>query len=220
MPTDLAISELFYSIQGESTYAGLPCLFIRLAGCNLRCSYCDAKYTYEEKKQSISLIKVMQYVDKYPNTLVEITGGEPLLQESVYLLIDMLINSGRTVLLETNGSVNISKVPKDVVKILDIKCPGSSMEDKMLYENLSLLHPHDQIKFVLSSRNDYDWALDIIKKYKLFSLHDLQPEILFSPIADQLEVSQLSDWILTDQLPVRLQIQLHKVIWPDCDRGV
>lgn len=212
----LNISELFYSIQGESTFAGLPCVFIRLAGCNLRCSYCDAKYTYEEPAIEKTISEVLAFAGSYPAALVEITGGEPLLQDSVYDLMQQLLADKRTVLLETNGSISVEKVPQGVIKIIDIKCPDSNMHDPMHLNNLALLNAQDEIKFVLSSRKDYDWAIDIIKKHPL----EKNKAILFSPVNGLLDAAQLAEWILADCLPVRLQLQLHKIIWPDQNRGV
>ena len=215
-PKHLEIAELFYSIQGESTYAGLPCVFIRLAGCNLRCSYCDAKYTYEEPATTSSISEILDFAGAYPDAIVEITGGEPLLQEQVYELMDQLLTQKRTVLLETNGSIGVEKVPQGVIKIIDIKCPDSGMHDKMDLKNLDLLTQQDEIKFVLRSRNDYDWAVDIISRYNLES----RCPILFSPVAEKLDAAKLAAWILNKRLQVRLQLQLHKIIWPDKIRGV
>lgn len=215
-PENINISELFYSIQGESTFAGLPCVFIRLAGCNLRCRYCDAKYTYEEPGAEKTMAELLDFVDSYPPAIVEITGGEPLLQDSVYDLMQQLLAKNRTVLLETNGSINVEKVPQDVIKIMDIKCPDSGMHDKVYLKNLELLGPQDEIKFVLSSRNDYDWAVDFMRKRQL----EQKGAILFSPVDGLLDAAKLADWILADSLPVRLQLQLHKILWPDQTRGV
>nr|MDA8164823.1 radical SAM protein [Desulfobacteraceae bacterium] len=154
----LTISELFYSIQGETSYAGYPCAFIRLAGCNLRCSYCDARYTYEEEGREMPLSEVLAFAASFPVALVGVTGGEPLLQENIYSLLKVLVTAGRTVLLETNGSLPVSKVPGEVVKILDLKCPDSGMHEQMDFRNLHFLSPKDEVKFVLSSRADYEWA--------------------------------------------------------------
>jgi len=165
--TTLQLSEIFYSIQGESSLAGYPCLFFRLSGCNLRCSYCDAKYTYEEPATPTPLGTLLTEAARYPNALIEITGGEPLLQEEVYPLMDALLAAGRTVLLETNGSLCIARVPKEVVKIVDLKCPDSTMAEKMNLANLDLLAPHDEVKFVVNSRGDYDWARAMMRKHRL-----------------------------------------------------
>ena len=163
-PPQLEISELFFSIQGESSYAGQPCVFIRLSGCNLRCSYCDAGYTYEEAGTLKDMSEILTFVAQYPGFPVEITGGEPLLQENVYLLMNELLTDGRRVLLETNGSISLAKVPAGVIRIMDIKCPDSGMSKHLLQENIALLNPEDELKFVLSSRNDYEWAAEVVKE--------------------------------------------------------
>lgn len=211
----LLVSELFYSIQGESSYAGYPCLFIRLAGCNLRCSYCDARYTYEEAGREMALAEVIAFVQASPVPLVEITGGEPLLQKNVYRLMDELLAADRRVLLETNGSISLEKVPAGVVKIMDVKCPGSGMHAQLRADNFARLGPGDELKFVLCSRADYDWAVAMLGKNSFNQ--DLI--IHFSPVTGQLAPSQLAEWILHDRLPVRLQLQLHKVLWPAVNRG-
>ena len=163
----LQLCEIFYSIQGESSFAGYPCLFFRLSGCNLRCSYCDASYTYEEPATSTPLSTLLNEATRYPNGLIEITGGEPLLQEGVYPLMDALLAADSTVLLETNGSLPIGRVPKEVVKIIDLKCPDSGMAEKIHLANLELLAPHDEIKFVLSSRGEHDWATAMIREHRV-----------------------------------------------------
>ncbi|MCK5233029.1 MAG: radical SAM protein [Desulfobulbaceae bacterium] len=219
------ISEKFFSIQGESTHAGRPCVFIRLTGCNLRCSYCDARYTYEETGNIIAVSRLVDYTSNYPGAIVEITGGEPLLQENVYLLMDRLLAAKRTVLLETNGSMNLERVPQDVIKIVDIKCPDSGMHKKMDPANPERLSGKDEIKFVISSRPDYEWAVNFIKtrlaadpgRYEEWTKNG---RILFSPAADRLKPDQLAEWILYDNLKVRLQIQVHKILWPKEARGV
>jgi 7-carboxy-7-deazaguanine synthase len=211
----LVVSELFYSLQGETSYAGYPCAFIRLAGCNLRCSFCDARYTYEEEGREMLLSELLAFAASHPAALVGVTGGEPLLQESVYSLLKKLITANRTVLLETNGSLNISKVPGEVIKILDLKCPDSGMHEQMDFKNLHFLSPRDEVKFVLSSRADYEWAKATIATYRL----DRTARLLFSPVAGQLPAPELAEWLLADQLPVRLQLQLHKTLWPTMSRG-
>lgn len=212
----LQLSEIFYSIQGESSFAGYPCLFFRLSGCNLRCSYCDAKYTYEEPGTTIPLSALLSEAARYPNILVEITGGEPLLQDGIYPLMDALLAAGRTVLLETNGSISIERVPKEVVKIIDLKCPDSRMSEKMNLANLDLLMPHDELKFVLSSRGDYDWASNMIKKHRLAE----KAKLILSPVIGRLEPSLLAQWLMADALPARLQLQLHTLLWPEIKRGI
>lgn len=214
----LKVSELFYSLQGESTYAGLPCVFIRLADCNLRCSFCDSRFTYEEQPVEIVIRELLEYSQRYPDALIEITGGEPLLQENVYPLMKEFLHRERKVLLETNGSVDISRVPNEVVKIMDIKCPGSGMHDRMNLSNLAFLSPEDEVKFVISSRQDYDWAVDFIKEN--FSDPATSPEILFSSAWKAVSPKLLGEWLLESKLPYRLQVQLHKILWPDKERGV
>jgi len=212
----LQLSEIFYSIQGESSFAGYPCLFFRLSGCNLRCSYCDAKYTYEEPATPTPLSTLLTEAAQYPYALIEITGGEPLLQEGVYPLMDELLAAGRTVLLETNGSLSIKRVPKEVVKIIDLKCPDSGMAEKMDLANLTLLTPHDEIKFVVSSRADYDWARAMIAEHRLAE----KAKLILSPVIDRLEPALLAQWLMSDALPARLQLQLHTLLWPGMKRGV
>ena len=219
----LEISELFYSIQGESTYAGLPCVFIRLAGCNLRCCYCDARYTYEESHAVIPLEDILSFVDGYPGAIVEITGGEPLLQEKVYPLMAALVAKGRTVLLETNGSLPIDQVPPEVIVIMDIKTPGSGSADSLAGENIALAQDRNnnitgscEIKFVLTDKHDYLWARDLVNQH---TLNAACPTLL-SPVKSQLDPADLAAWILQDQFNVRLQLQLHTLIWPHRSRGV
>jgi len=212
----LQLSEIFYSIQGESSFVGYPCLFFRLAGCNLRCSYCDAKYTYEEPATPTPLSALLTEATRYPNALIEITGGEPLLQEGVYPLMDELLAAGRTVLLETNGSLSIARVPHAVMKIIDLKCPDSGMAEKMELANLDLLAPHDEIKFVVSSRADYDWAKAMIGEHRLAE----KAKVILSPVIGRLQPALLAQWLMADALPVRLQLQLHTLLWPGIKRGV
>jgi len=211
----IEICELFYSIQGESSYAGYPCFFIRLAGCNLRCSYCDTRYAYEGVHQSYTLGRILAELEKYPGVLVEITGGEPLLQEGVYPLFSELLAAGRKVLLETNGSLSMAQVPREVVKIVDMKCPGSGMHEKMDLANFALLEPNDEVKFVVCSREDFLWAAELVDR------HDLarRTTVTFSPVTSRLEPATLAAWILADRLPVRLRLQLHTILWPDRARG-
>ena len=212
----LQLSEIFYSIQGESSFAGYPCLFFRLSGCNLRCSYCDARYTYEEPGSATQLSTLLSEATRYPNALIEITGGEPLLQEGVYPLMEGLLATDRTVLLETNGSLNIARVPQAVVKIIDLKCPDSGMAEKMDLANLTLLAPHDEIKFVVSSRADYDWARAMIAEHRLSE----KAKLILSPVIGRLQPALLAQWLMADGLPARLQLQLHTLLWPGMKRGV
>ncbi|MCJ7602367.1 MAG: radical SAM protein [Desulfobulbaceae bacterium] len=214
----LQVSELFYSIQGESTYAGYPCVFIRLAGCNLRCSYCDARFTYEEKPRLMAVEGLLAFTRHHPAALVQITGGEPLMQEQVYFLLDELMWEERLVLLETNGSISLRRVPAEVVKIMDLKCPDSGMADRMHFDNLKLLTPADELKCVISSRRDYEWAVAMLRTH-IPALADpaairKRVKILFSPVTEKLSPSRLAQWLLDDGLQVRLQIQLHRSLWP------
>jgi len=218
----LFISELFYSIQGESTRAGLPCAFIRLSGCNLRCRYCDASYTWEEPGTETAIRDILQWVRKYPGILTEITGGEPLLQDNIHLLTELLIDNGHTVLIETNGTISLEDVHPQATVIMDIKCPESGMHDKINLHNLDLLARRkeqggrDEIKFVLSSEQDFHWALETCREHRL---NQLVP-VLFSPVAGLIEPRHLAELILAYQLPVRLQLQLHTLLWPNRNRGV
>jgi 7-carboxy-7-deazaguanine synthase len=222
VPERLLVSELFYSIQGESTRAGLPCAFIRLSRCNLRCSYCDSRYTWDEAGKEMSLDAIRAWLAQYPGVMVEITGGEPLLQKAVYVLMEQLQVNGHEVLIETSGSLSIEQVPASVGVIMDLKCPGSGMVKKNDWHNIDVLQARrqlgsrDEIKFVLSSVRDYTWAVGIIKKHRLAELIP----VLFSPVIGLLAPELLARLILEEQLPVRLQLQLHTQIWPDIKRGV
>ncbi len=218
----LAISEIFYSIQGESTYAGLPCAFIRLAGCNLRCNYCDAKYSWDaEERRSIE--QILDAVEKYPASLVEVTGGEPLYQEECLPLLGALLEKNKKVLLESNGSLSIMAVPEKVTVILDVKCPDSGSKDSFFSGNIELIKQRIakrpgscELKFVLSSPSDYLWAKAFISDHAL--LHQLP--ILFSPVQPQVAAQDLAEWLLEDGLSVHLQLQLHSILWPEISRGV
>ncbi len=219
----LEVSELFYSIQGESTFSGFPCVFIRLAGCNLRCTYCDARYSFEEEATCMSVEEILSYVSSYPNTLVELTGGEPLLQENTLFLLDELLKLKRNILIETNGSLDISTLPIDVTVIMDIKCPESGSSSSFYPTNFdhiktrcALRGGSSEIKFVISSLKDYLWAKNLVLKK---ALHEFAP-ILFSPVKDRIQTKVLAEAILRDRLPVRLQLQLHTLLWPEIQRGV
>jgi len=204
----LTINEIFYSIQGESTYAGRPCVFVRLTACDLRCSWCDTPYAFDEgRKQTVD--DVMAEVERHGCQLVEITGGEPLLQEDVYELMNRLLAQGRTVMLETGGHRPIDRVPSAVVKIVDVKCPGSGESDRNDWRNLERLSPHDEVKFVVKDRADYEFARDVIRGRTLASRC---AAILISPVHGETDVRMLSEWMLADHLPARLQLQLHKFI--------
>lgn len=212
----LLINEIFYSIQGESLYSGLACTFVRLAGCNLRCAYCDTQYAYDEGTE-IEIEKLAKKISDFGCSLVEITGGEPLIQEETPALIRRLLDDKITVLLETNGSIDISGIDRQCIKILDIKCPSSGESEKNDLNNLNKLNEKDQVKFVIGNRNDYEFAKKIVKQIpEIFP----RENILFSPIYNKLELSELAQWMLKDKLTVRFQIQLHKIIWPDIIRGV
>jgi 7-carboxy-7-deazaguanine synthase len=211
----IEICELFYSIQGESSYAGYPCFFIRFAGCNLRCTYCDTRYAYEGEHQPYSMEQILAELEKYPGIMVEITGGEPLLQEAVYPLFEQLLATDRIVLLETNGSISLEKVPENIVKIMDVKCPGSSMHEKMNFDNFGFINQKDEIKFVISSRADYLWAKQLVSTYDL----PTRTTVTFSPVTSQIAPAELAGWILDDLLPVRLRLQLHTILWPGRTKG-
>jgi 7-carboxy-7-deazaguanine synthase len=211
----MKINEIYLSIQGESSYAGLPCVFVRLTYCNLRCTYCDTEYAFYEGKD-MTVDDVIASVLGYDCPLVEVTGGEPLLQKDVFPLMDRLIDSGRTVLLETGGSLDIAPVHPRVIKILDLKCPSSGESQHNLYSNLDKLQPHDEIKFVIGTREDYLWSKEMIEKFDLA----IRFPILFSTVFRQLEPHQLVDWVLQDNLRVRFQLQMHKYIWDPARRGV
>ena len=212
----LTVNEIFYSIQGESTHAGEPCVFVRLTACDLRCSWCDTPYAfYEGTKRSID--EVIAEVEQYGCSLVEITGGEPLLQEDVYPLMDRFLARGRTVLLETGGHQPIDRVPTDVVKIVDVKCPGSGEVGRNRWANLDRLGSRDEVKFVISDRDDYQFAVDVLRRY---DIGRRAAAVLFSPVHGVLDPRMLSQWMLADHVPARLQLQLHKLIWSPDTRGV
>jgi 7-carboxy-7-deazaguanine synthase len=212
----LKINEIFYSIQGESTFAGRACVFVRLMGCDLRCSYCDTEYAfYEGSKMTLS--EILKRVDGFGCKLVEVTGGEPLLQKNVLSVMTELCNAGYTVLLETSGAHNIRPVDPRVHRIMDLKCPSSGMCDRNRKENLELLRARDEVKFVIGSEEDYLWAKEQIESGEW---KEAVAAILFSPVFGKIELVQLANWITRDKLPVRLQVQLHKLIWSPTQRGV
>ena len=205
----LKINEIYHSIQGESTSAGKPCVFVRLTYCNLRCTYCDTEYAFHEGKD-LSVQQVIDEVEKYNCKLVEVTGGEPLVQiEECLELMNKLCDLGYKVLIETGGSISIKEIDPRVKIIMDLKCPSSGMEQKNLYENLQYLKPTDELKFVIGNREDYEWTNTILDKYNLNG----KCEILFSAVFGELEPVQLVNWILEDKLDVRFQLQMHKYIW-------
>ena len=213
---ELRINEIFYSIQGESTNAGLPCVFVRLTYCNLRCVYCDTEYAFYEGKD-MAIDEVLKEVNKYKCKLIEITGGEPLVQENVLDLMTKLCDLDYKVMIETGGSLPIENIDKRVKIIMDFKTPYSKMENKNRYENINYLKPIDEIKFVIGNREDYEWSKEIIEKYDL--THKAS-QVLMSPVFDVVENIDLAKWILEDKLNVRFQIQLHKYIWHPETRGV
>jgi 7-carboxy-7-deazaguanine synthase len=212
----LTVNEIFYSIQGESTHAGRPCVFVRLTACDLRCSWCDTAYAFHEGRK-MSVDDVVTAVERYACPLVELTGGEPLLQEDVYELMDRLVAAGRTVMLETGGHRPIDRVPGAVLKIVDVKCPASGEAEKNDWSNLGKLGPLDEVKFVVQDRADYEFARDVIGRY---ALPERAAAVLVSPVHGVLDAKTLSEWMLADNLPARLQLQLHKFIWPPSTRGV
>lgn len=211
----LEVCEIFLSIQGESSFAGLSCSFVRLAGCPLDCRWCDTPYA-KEPGQNLTLEAITGQVRDLGVGLVEITGGEPLAQEATPTLLEMLLEWGHTVLLETSGAFDIARVPGEVHLIMDIKCPSSGMAQRMHWPNLELLKPHHELKFVLASREDYDYARELISKHRLAE----RCTLLLSTVMDQVEPSQVVQWMLQDKLPARFQLQLHKYIWPPDQRGV
>ncbi len=215
----LNVSEIFYSIQGESTYAGLPCVFVRLQGCNLRCSWCDTEFALNAKKERkrLSSDEIIGNIKKYDCKYVCITGGEPLMQKKTSELLSLLCNNGFSVSLETNGFYSLGEIDKRVSKIVDFKCPGSKMQKKNNFANLEFLTKKDEIKFVIKDREDYKWARSVIIKNKL---PEKVNSVLMSPVFGKLEPKQLSRWILKDDLKVRVQFQLHKYIWNPKKRGV
>ncbi len=211
---DLNVTEIFLSIQGESSQAGRPCAFIRLAGCPLRCRWCDTAYAFSGGTE-MSFDQVLDKVRSFGTKLVEVTGGEPLAQGGCVPLLKALLLEGYEVMLETSGAYSIEGVPPEVRKIVDLKCPDSGESDRNLYDNLDLLKRHDEIKFVIANRTDYEWARSQIRDRKLADIC----EILYSPVHGEIEPRQLAAWVLEDRMPGRLQLQLHKYLWPDKDRG-
>jgi len=212
----LTINEIFHSIQGESTHAGRPCVFVRLTACDLRCSWCDTPYAFTEGRK-MSVDEVMDRVREYGCDVVEITGGEPLLQKAVYPLMERLLDEGRTVMIETGGHLSADEVPAGVVRVIDVKCPGSGESAKVHWPNLERLRSSDELKFVIRDRADYDFAREVVAKHDLISRC---AAVLFSPVHGILDPKPLAEWILADRLAVRLQLQTHKYIWSPETRGV
>jgi 7-carboxy-7-deazaguanine synthase len=212
----LTVNEIFHSIQGESSRAGYPCVFVRLTACDLRCTWCDTAYAFHEGRK-MSVDDVVAAVAEHRCPLVEITGGEPLLQEDVYPLMDRLLAGGHTVMLETGGHRPIARVPAAVLKIVDIKCPASGEAARNDWSNLDRLAPHDEVKFVIQDRADYEFARDVMARHGLASRG---PAVLLSPVHGVLDARTLSEWMLADRLTARLQLQIHKYIWSPTTRGV
>ena len=211
----MRITEVFHSVQGESTFAGLPCVFVRLTGCPLRCTWCDTEYAFVGGTER-SIDDILDTVRSYGCRLVEVTGGEPLAQPDTATLLRRFCEEGFTVLLETSGAIDTTKVPPSIRIILDVKCPGSGMTERMHWPNVERLRPQDEAKFVIRDRSDYEWAKTILAR---FHLTDRCP-VLFSPVFGALDPRQLAEWLLTDRLSIRLQLQLHKHIWTPDMRGV
>ena len=214
-PVRLVVNEIFHSVQGESTHTGRPCVFVRLTGCNLRCVWCDTAYAFHEGR-AMSVDEVLERVRAYPCRLVEVTGGEPLLQPAVLPLMERLVAEGYEVLLETGGSLSIAQVPEKVQRIVDVKCPGSGESERNDWDNLKHLVAGDELKFVLADREDYLWAREQITRRGL----DRLATVLFSAVHETLDPAEMARWVLDDGLAVRVQVQLHKVLWPSATRGV
>ncbi len=211
----MRITEIFHSIQGESTFAGRPCVFVRLTGCPLRCTWCDTDYAFYGGAER-SIDQILETVRSYGCPLVEVTGGEPLVQSDCIALLTRLCDERFTVLLETSGAIDTAAVDARAHVILDVKCPGSGMTDRMHWPNLDRLRPQDEAKFVIQDRPDYEWAKETVTRYGI----DRRCTVLFSPVFGTLDPRQLAEWVLADRLPVRYQIQMHKYIWAPDMRGV
>ena len=213
---ELSVNEIFLSIQGESSHAGWPCVLVRLAGCPLSCSYCDTPHAREEPGQAMTVDAVLAQAHALGARHVELTGGEPLAQPAALPLLARLCDSGRTVLLETSGALDIAPVDRRVHVIMDIKCPGSGMTDRMRWQNLELLKETDEVKLVLGGREDYEFARDLVRRRRLHQ----RCTVLLSVISERVEPAQVVRWMLDDRLDARFQLQLHKLIWPGDVRGV
>lgn len=212
----LTVFEIYESIQGESTHAGRPCVFVRVAACDLRCAWCDTPYAFTGGTKK-SVDDVVREVETFGARMVEITGGEPMLQREVTVLMQRLLDAGHDVLLETGGHIPLDDVPEAVVAIVDVKCPGSGESAKMHWPNLEQLSPHDEVKFVIADRVDFEYAREVVKRYDLTAC---AAAVLFSPVHGTLEAAELARWILAARIPVRLQLQQHKYIWSPETRGV
>lgn len=211
----LTVNEIFFSIQGEGTRAGRPCVFVRLTGCPLRCTWCDTAYAFHEGAKRTE-DEVLSQVESFPCTLVELTGGEPLSQPGAFAFITRLLDTGREVLVETSGHVLLEGLDPRAVAIMDVKAPGSGETHRMEWRNLDLLKARDEVKFVIADRADYEWSRDLVREKRLLE----RCPVLFSPVHGVLDPGALAGWILEDGLPVRLQVQLHKYLWPGVERGV
>jgi 7-carboxy-7-deazaguanine synthase len=211
----MRITEIFHSIQGESTFAGLPCVFVRITGCPLRCTWCDTAYAFYEGRE-MGLDEIVAQVGSYGCRLVEVTGGEPLHHPDAFELVARLLGDGYTVLVETSGAIDVGPLDPRAVVIMDLKCPGSGMADRNLWSNLDRLKPGDQVKFVVKNREDYVWTREVLERTKLHERH----AVLLAPVFGETDAKTLAEWILEDRLSVRLQVQLHKVIWDPAARGV
>jgi len=212
----LTVTEIFHSIQGESTQAGRPCVFVRLTACDLRCSWCDTPYAFHEGHR-MSLDEVVERVKSYGCPVVEVTGGEPLLQREVYPLMERLLGEGLTVMLETGGHRSVEQVPAGVLRVIDVKCPGSGESGRNDWTNMDRLTSTDEVKFVIKDRADYEYARDIVAR---FALIGRVRAVLFSPVHGVLDPKPLAEWVLADRLQVRVQLQVHKYIWDPLTRGV
>jgi 7-carboxy-7-deazaguanine synthase len=210
----MRITEIYQSIQGESSFAGLPCVFVRTTGCDLRCSWCDSEFTFTGGT-TMTLDQIVGEVETYDCTLVELTGGEPLLQPEIYELATRLADSGLTVLIETGGHRDISKLDPRIIRIMDLKCPASGECEQNLWSNLRQLRPDDEVKFVIADRGDYEWTLNTIREHKL----ENRGNLLISTAFGMIEPQQVVGWMLEDKLRARFQLQLHKYIWPPEERG-
>ena len=215
MADKLIINEVFFSLQGESTHAGRRCVFVRLSGCNLRCTWCDTAYAFQEGRER-TFDSLLEEIESYRCDLIEITGGEPLLQKNVQRFMEKLSDAGYEVLLETGGQINIGMVDNRVQRIMDVKCPSSGESERNHWDNMSLLTDRDQVKFVIGNREDYDWAKQVISRYKL----EEKCPLLMSPVFAMMSGRKLAEWILEDNLKVRFQLQLHKYIWSPDAKGV
>lgn len=211
----MRVTEIFHSIQGESTFAGLPCIFVRLTGCPLRCTWCDTDYAFHGGQEQ-SIDTILEQIRSYGCSLVEVTGGEPLAQPDTIDLLHRLCTANLTVLLETSGAIDTAPVPPLVRVILDVKCPGSNMTDRMHWPNVERLRQQDEVKFVITDRRDYEWAIAVVARFRLIG----HCPVLFSPVFGMLNPRELAEWVLADRLPVRVQLQLHKHIWTPDMRGV